>query len=384
MRRFTLLTLTLLFALTFAPGSRSAHAAPVQLCPEGGIQRRAAAFTPGGIILAPFDSAGLWVYDIDRDRRYPLPETRPCEGNCRLSPDARWVSYFDVASDSFMKMRLDGTQRTTLVAGAADVSWWSADTLLVWTPGHGAYLQAEGSSDREYLNVAGVTSVQPGGRWGMLTEARDDGFYRVLINLETRDMPTIASPRVLLGADVAYFNGAAWSPDGAWLAFVAPGTFDASAGIAGAELFGIRPGEAAPTQWTDLAAQYGAVRINGHTLGDLSWSPDGTRLAFWVIELLGSDPLSNTGNAVLHLLDIASGQLTQFCGFSTTEHTPTTPRVIWSPDGSHVAFGGNVPGDDKGYLLLALDVATGQFTELSDGLFPALGNPDPIAWGLRP
>jgi hypothetical protein len=73
-----------------------------------------------------------------------------------------------------------------------------------------------------------------------------------------------------------------------------------------------------------------------------------------------------------------------YCGYSTTEHTPNPPRLIWSPDSTHLAFGGNVPADDKGYLLLALDTTTGIFTELSNGLFPALGTADPVAWGLRP
>jgi hypothetical protein len=43
-----------------------------------------------------------------------------------------------------------------------------------------------------------------------------------------------------------------------------------------------------------------------------------------------------------------------------------------------------VPGDDRGYLLLALNVETGIFTELSEGIYPTLGGPNPVAWGLAP
>jgi Tol biopolymer transport system component len=116
----------------------------------------------------------------------------------------------------------------------------------------------------------------------------------------------------------------------------------------------------------------------------LSWSPDGTRIAFWVIELLGADILTQTGVATIHVLDVVTENITSYCGFVTNEHTPNPPRLIWSPDSTHIAFAGNVPGDERGYLLLALNIETGVFTELSEGVFPILGGTDLIAWGLPP
>lgn len=352
----------------------------LDICPVVGIERRATQYPVGGIILTAFDAASMWVYNVDSNRRYPLPETRPCGTNCRLSPDARWITYVDSNSDIYAKMRLDGTQRTPLVDYAADVEWWSADTLLIWTPAKDVYLRAENGGEREYLNARSVVNVQPGGRWGVVVEQENDIFKRALVNLETRSAESPVGGRIEMGADKPYYNVSAWSPDGSWLAYVAPSVIEGSFAES-SEIYGVQPvAGSQPEQWTDLSTAYGAVRINGLTSGDLSWSPDGTSIAFWVIKLTDASPQS----ATMHVLNIRTGELRAYCGFSTSEHTPNPPRLIWSPDSSHLALGGNVPGDDKGYLLLALDIQSGIFTTLSEGIYPTLGGANPIAWGYPP
>jgi hypothetical protein len=100
--------------------------------------------------------------------------------------------------------------------------------------------------------------------------------------------------------------------------------------------------------------------------------------------LNGVDPVEGIGDAVLHVLDLDTGQVRRYCDYSTFEHTPNPPRLVWSPDSSHVSFGGNLVNDMRGYLLLALNIETGVYTELSEGIYPALGSPDVIVWGLPP
>ena len=377
------LLLLIIFA-AFSVGFAAADNTFTEVCPGIPVQTRTGDFEPGGIILTAFDKTGIWVYNINRDSRYPLPDTSPCNRQCRLSPDARWITYLDPATGSFGKMRLDGTQRTYLTNYAHDIEWWPDGALLIWTPGHQAYWQNEGDSVQNYLNVSSVMSVQPGGHWGVFIEQTGDTFSRYLLNLDTRDLQGIAGARLPLGEVVPYFDASSWSPDGNHFAYAAPVHYDETANINGAELFVVQPGTGKTQQLTNLNQIYGAVRINGGLRSDLSWSPDSTRIAFWVIELTGSDYEANTGSARIHVVDIRTGDVRAYCGYSTTEHTPDPPRLEWSPDGTSIAFGGNIPSDDKGYLLLSLNLENGVFTELSDGIFPVLGQADVLAWGLPP
>lgn len=364
-------------ALMIAWQTAQADTEITSVCPGVGVQERDEAFQPGGIILTAFDKSAIWVYDVDSGRRYPLPDTAPCGRNCHLSPDATWITYFNDPTNTFNKMRLNGTERMFVAENAAEVIWWDADTYLVWTPAKQAYIQPIDGDEREYLNVDSVISVQPGGRHGILVEAVGDAFRRWLVNLE----PFATEDDVDLGLDRAYFNAQSWSPDGAWFAYVAPVPVGDQVG---GEIFAIQPGMNEPVRWTDLTAHYGAERINGAAVGELSWSPDGTRIAFWVTEITGADATANLGSAVIHILDVNTGEVNAYCSYATGEQTPNPPTLAWSPDGTHLAFVGALPDDDSGYHLLAMDVDSGAITSLSVGVVAAVGSPDVVAWGNHP
>lgn len=382
-RCIVLALFTLALVVTAQPGA--AQNGMIEVCPQQTVvSPRPPDFEPTGLILTTFDKEALWVFNVSNGFRYPLPGTFPCALGCRLSHDARWIIYFSDETNTHNKMRLDGTSRTILAENAADIEWWSPDTLLIWTPNHDAYLRPETGTSRQYLDVDGVHSIQPGGRWGLLVEPAGDAFNRALVNLEVRSFMGIAEQRIYLGADRPYFNDSAWSPDGNWLAYVGAGIFDDAVGIAGGELYAATPVDGTILQLTNLTASYGAVRINGQSVSALRWSPDGTKIAFWVSELNGPDPEANVAESMIHVLDVTTGELRAYCGFTTFDNTPNPPRLVWSPDSTTLAFGANIVGDDKGFLLLALTVETGIFTELSEGIFPAIGTPAVIAWGLPP
>lgn len=363
-----------IFSLKNVTHAQEASQGISQVCPFTGVQQRGQVFEPGGIILTSFDRSALWVYNVDTNRRYPLPDTTPCGANCRLSPDARWITYYNRQAQTFNRMRIDGTGRAMVTEAASDVEWWGEDRFFVWTPAHRAYIQ-NSPEDRVLVNVEGITSVQPNGNWAIHIEPSGDGFTRYLGDMNRQNS------NILLGVDMAYFNAYAWSPNGETLAFVAPVNVTGSETIGG-EIFIVQPAVSEPIRMTRFNDVYDGVRINGLAVGEFNWSPDGTQIAFWVTPLNGEAPSAATAEAQIHILNINTGEIRAYCGFTTTEHTPNTPRLIWSPDGTHLAFSGNVVDDERGYLILALAVETGTITDLSEGVFPNFGRADLVAWGL--
>lgn len=352
-----------------------------QVCPVTGIRPRGPLFPAGGIILTSFDRSAIWVYDVTNNRRFPLPETSPCGRNCRLSPDARWITYYNRLTQAFNKMRLDGTERTLVAESANDVEWWGDDTYFVWTPAHRAYVQATNSPERRAFDVRGISAVQPNGSWAVRVSADGDGFIRDLVKL---DEPN----RIIsLGVDSAYSNALGWSGDGARLAYVAP-IRNSGLAATSSELYIVQPDAAAPgnspVRATRLTDSLGAVRINGLSVGELSWSPGHQKIAFWVTPIRNPDPAAADAPATIHVYDVTTNEIRAYCAYSTTEHTPNPPRIVWSPDGTHLAFGGNVPDDERGYLLIAVNVESGTMIELSEGIYPTLGQANVIAWGLPP
>lgn len=341
------------------------------VCPAVDLTSGRASDTPGGLILTAFDGSGIWAYDVGRGSRYPISDTLPCASGCRLSPDGRELLYLFPATNAFNRMRVDGSQRSMVADYAGQVEWWPNDRFLVYTPGHTIYVIDPVSGERVDLPGLGVVSVQPGGRYALVISESAGQPVRALRDLAAPansplgDLP-LAPVRPL-------FDASAWSPDGAWLAFVAP------VGATSSELFGVQPGMVAPERWTNLTSQYGSIRINGQASGELSWSPDGTRLAFWVTPLGENSPETPSAPAVIHIVDIASGEVAPLCGYATATTTPNPPRLIWSPEGTHLAFADDVPGSAKGTLIV-VELASREYRALTSGVAGVTGPPNLVAW----
>lgn len=371
--RYLVLVLCLLFLTSLTSAQSDAN----EVCPAEAIQSRPVSFPPGGLILTTFDRRQLWVVDVAARTRYPLEGAVPCGSNCHLSPDAKTITYLDGDEGTYNVRALDGTGDRVISDAASDVFFWSDDTLLVWTPAQRPYLLGE-NQPRYDLDATGAVSIQPGGFWALLLSYDDGIFTRQVVNTALRRAPD--APNITLGPEARFANAAVWSPDGSALAYAQPVSGDDPT----AELYVVRPADRTPTPLTNLTSQYGAQRIGGTATNSLSWSPDSTRIAFWAASLTDVSAPETAEAAYLFMHDLNTGETVRYCGYSTLNHTPNPPRLMWSPDGTHIAFAGDLEDDTRGNILFALDTQTGIFYELSAGIYPAMGAANVLAWGLRP
>jgi hypothetical protein len=345
-----------------------------------GVSPRGPDFAASGLLLTTFSRDALWVVDLDRNMRYPLPETRPCGPNCRPSPDRTRLLYVSAETATFWLMNADGTQRESIFPYyISELDWWDADHWIVWPTAGRPALYPVGvlpqDATPERLDDYDSYSIQPGGYHGLRLEPGTGEWPLLeLVDLTSGLLHPLAEAR-------PYLSGAYWSPDGSQLAYIGQGAWDDTLNRRGAELFVIAPGQSEAVQVTDLTAAYGAVRITGEIeSGAVSWSPDGRYLAFWVMEIIGPDPAANVGQAVVHVLDLQTGRTIVYCGFGTNHTNPSMPELVWSPDGAYIAFGVDEPGDGRPPILFVLDTVSGDYTEVTEGMYAAYGTYDPVMW----
>ncbi|MBN2469540.1 MAG: PD40 domain-containing protein [Anaerolineae bacterium] len=366
-----------------APADLPEYGVLTQQCGDG-VSPRGPDFAASGFIITTFSRDALWVIDLARGTRYPLPDTRPCGPSCRPSPDRTRLLYVSPETATYWTMRPDGFERVSVFPYyVSELDWWDADHWLAWpTAGEPAIYPIDVpplEAEPLRLNDYDVYSIQPGGFHG-LRLANSSSEWPVLEMVHLADGSAVPLVEVQ-----PYFGAAYWSPDGSSLAYIGQGEFDVGVGLRGAEVFVIAPGENTARRITNLTGLYGASRLTGASAAHaLSWSPDGRYLAFWVLEIIGPDMAANVGQAVIHVLDTQTGKLTAYCGFATNNHDPVLPEPVWSPDGRYIAFGVDEPGDERPALLLVLDTMTGDFTEVSEGMVAAYGTYDPVMWGVVP
>ena len=130
-------------------------------------------------------------------------------------------------------------------------------------------------------------------------------------------------------------NGFVWSPDGRVIAYTA--NEPKSAAIKerdkkyGEFTIVDQDHRMAHLHVFDVAARTSRPLTNGaFVVGDFTWSPDGTRIAF--DHRINSDP-ANLGTADISIVTVAHGRVQPLVTLDGPDASPT-----WSPDGSRIAF----------------------------------------------
>src|ERR1035437_4721221 len=224
------------------------------------------------------------------------------------------------------------------------------------------------TADLAKLRGLGDVHIAPGGARIAYAVTRNDRPGHPYSEIWIRDIASGAATR--LGRDGNGASSPRWSPDGKWIAFF--GKVGDSSGVAVARADG--------SESRLLATTHGTNSVNPVAGAALSWSPDGTRLAFvsstpgpeasangdpMVITRYAYKPTASEGltrfndNRRLHIfvVDVATGRVRQLTTGNRNEHS-----IDWSPSGREIAYASNPapdPDRDFNYDIFAVNVESG-------------------------
>jgi dipeptidyl aminopeptidase/acylaminoacyl peptidase len=241
--------------------------------------------------------------------------------------------------------------------------------LLAFAPALAAQ-DARGLATADLAKLRGLGDVHlaPSGARIAYAVARNDRPGHPYSEIWIRDIASGAATR--LGRDGNGASSPRWSPDGKWIAFF--GKVGDSSGVAVARADG--------SESRLLATTHGTNSVNPGAGAALSWSPDGTRLAFvsstpgpeasangdpMVITRYAYKPTASEGltrfndNRRLHIfvVDVATGRVRQLTTGNRNEHS-----IDWSPSGREIAYASNPapdPDRDFNYDIFAVNVESG-------------------------
>ncbi len=225
------------------------------------------------------------------------------------------------------------------------------------------YLLSAAGGERLLPDRRGIRGVawMPDGSRVTFLDRRDDDPGRQLYAMELNGR----TPERVFEAPLG-IGQYRWSPDGSAVAFTA--TLPPPDSRARAREAGFRQ-RVYDEDWNPVGLFLGdaatdAVRqldVGGQSPFDLEWSPDGTRL------LLALAPRNLTDDGYMfkriHVLDVLSGDVRKL-----VDNPGKLGQLGWSPDGTRVAYiGAADPRDPHAGMLFMADATTGEVTALTPG-----------------
>jgi Tol biopolymer transport system component len=182
----------------------------------------------------------------------------------------------------------------------------------------------------------------------------------------------LATPTIPLGDGDIAFVQARYTWDGSRDSYGSP-----TPTVEGQGIFRVPGAGGEPTLLANMPARQ--TLVGPSTVGPpVSWSPDGSRIAFrLLLDAPGIYVMNRDGTGLIRLTDLPEPAWQRDWG------QPTRDWFAWSPDGTRIAFtspvGTDGPGGSKSSSLYVVDTSDGRLTELTGpdatgGAFP------PIAW----
>jgi Tol biopolymer transport system component len=313
-------------------------------------------------------------------------------------PGELWLGCSDQTAYSIWRVRTDGSELTrviTLTYGPAWLFAWSRDGQRLAYVGSASVsvIDADGRLIKTYR--PGLIGWLPGGRLWIIDAFSDDREKKSrVLNLDTGEDDEITGTYPVWSPDgtrVAYFvqdpsdatvwvadadgrnaralgSGymATWSPDSRRIAFLSGLDTDPAEpmgqtlGASKVEIADVASGDV-----TTFARRSDVLRSLGQddrqwTMGDVSWSPDGSRIAV-SIGRTGARALAEP-NFLLAVLDAATGAVrAQWRGEGMGIPTSWLSQRTWSPDGRYLVFAIPTDGTSGSFGdLNILDTDTGK------------------------
>lgn len=236
-----------------------------------------------------------------------LTHNQVSDGYPAWSPDGRSIAYFSGFPDTAVYLtREDGSHQTELTKNLQ--TWFEKPA---WSP------------DGEWIAFVAYNSLE-----------REQGLNLYVANIGTREIRALTA---LQGDELEV----RWSPDGRRLAFA---SFP--------EGFRDLASERAAIMTVDIDGNGMAVTEDFALIGDLTWSRDGTELAFWGYPSRDCAYDYDSRCAQIYVVDLSNGLVN-----SLTAHHQIYVYydMAWSPDGEQIAFSGLRGPDGSGVYAIRPD-----------------------------